>query len=287
MDVDELIIPRIQSLNTLGTEIQNILGNAKSESSVKSGLSNQTINLQKTPNRTLQEQQCPIRSVNLESGKDINWYKKSIENLLYKSKPKSLSFRNGFYLENRVVELILTTVSQILKNIPNMMDFIKSLPRRIEVRDPFPDADSHYANNYTFFIYNQKEITHATALINLYIDVVKPFLEKNKERLDHLPSNANRYFFITGNKWVLGKTIHDTSEAITVGHHWADDRFRKYEYFNIRTSLGHLSHFRTRFYHLDPIPLSHLHFDFNYFSCYVEQLLRGYEQEIKNDAPEY
>jgi hypothetical protein len=201
-----------------------------------------------------------------------------------KGKDTSYTFDQGFYIKLRVMDLLCEKMDQsgIFTNASvirrNEVDFTIDLQYEQSVDEP--NMESFH---YKFTIRSINELEYAHKLYNLYVNQVKPYVEKYKSTIDALCADFDRFFvhIESQDDVKMGKSVHSTryTDALTVHHPLEKQLFR------VPLRYAHLSHFRD-VYQLqrNPPPMSILlvHFDFNYFNCYFRPIFKMLAN-IEND----
>jgi hypothetical protein len=149
----------------------------------------------------------------------------------------------------------------------------------------------------TLVIRSKEELEYARGLMRLHEQVVKPWLRQHAAKLNaQVGASYSRLFYVAGstNRKVMGKSILNTRRNLEVTMHYpsgfiglsadgeraevraisTEDRAR-FQDEAVPTQLARVSHFR------DPVPVEEwktlpffdIHFDLNYFKCYLAPML--------------
>jgi hypothetical protein len=214
----------------------------------------------------------------------------------------SLHFKYGNYITNGIAEELFSVLQSQLKqiNFTNSENFLLNVS--IEETKRFKELREFKERPYRFTISGQKELAYAKSLMQLYETSIRPFLIKQKQALVRkVGSTFDRLFFVSGepNYHKVGKSIVSTRRSIDVFIHFALGHMRINERNNsleeivyaegnladadlnnkdflVPRELAHLSHYRETLNYDEPqsvVPFSTLHFDLNYFKCYLIPML--------------
>ena len=241
MDIDELIIPRVldssfPTLKTLGLKIS-------------------PLETQMTLNKSIFDHafQCSHNHMpNIASY--VNKLKKR-KNLNAKT---ALYFKMGVYLKHSVVNQILDGLEQALWKSPAFL----SQDKKLYFKLPIVLGDKS-KSNLTFTVENNKELEYAIYLATVNRLVIKPYLNGKPKHGD----NFDRLFYIAiDNIKHTGKTIHNSMSSEYSDLHFGIGNSMV---SRVDFDYGHLSHFRNSFwFDEEPISVSDIYFDLNYFACY-------------------
>jgi hypothetical protein len=219
----------------------------------------------------------------------------------------SLHFKHGSYISNDIVDELFKILK--LKQtflIAEALKDDKFINFKIDVIQVDRLKKFHVGGPVSFTINGRKELKYALDLLKLYDGVIKPFLENSTNDLSRqVGSKFNRLFFLSGelNHGLVGKSVLNTQRIMDVFIHYgfgyvdrrngelaevmhgmgniADPALNNRD-FVVPKEMAHLGHFRD---HLEintqNLPFASLHFDLNYFKCYLIPILFGSEQEKK------
>ena len=172
---------------------------------------------------------------------------------------------------------------QIIFDQLSLVNFTASkLPIRLQiVQAHIPTNKLHkdpaYNVNFTLVINNKQDSNYAQNLLDIYINLIRPFMQENEKHLDNLSEDFTR-FFIFRNPLVtntgLGKSFTNLDSADASEPHYSlpyDSIVFINEYYK--------SHFRN-FYKFARIEASidTILFDFNYFFCYFQPIFNRFKE---------
>lgn len=180
--------------------------------------------------------------------------------------PATLSFyfQQAFYMNDKIVEQLIDKLGEQIDahRLAQTVDF------NITLQIAEDDA------KFTFKISNKDDLLYAKNLVKLSKQYIRPFMQKNREKLSHVSENYRRVFALVSegdNQFTSGKSVHTTNHTRNICvHSLCSKRDRL-----VKQSTGHLSHFRRFFVFRKQILFSikQLVFDFNYFNCFVKPIL--------------
>jgi len=114
-------------------------------------------------------------------------------------------FLMALYLQHDMVDSILYNVAEQMTSINSSMTFNASnaSDETTFLRVPVQYLkDKNFLNtqglNFTILISNSAELDYARYLIGFWTNVIKPFIEANKNVFDNLPPTYSRLFTFTG-----------------------------------------------------------------------------------------
>lgn len=204
---------------------------------------------------------------------------------LQHKKPVVYYFKESFYVDGRTIEKIFDALKDILSN-----DKTDQAPYNYAVSVLMDDVV-----NVSFTIQSKTEFDYAKQLEKVYREVVFPYLDKHKQKIENNALDYDRLFFISGlpNDTAHGKSIHDTSYTLDLSHHYIDHRIvgnytvdynldYPERYQIITYDYGHFSHFRhkPKYRYLPQLSIKTLHLDLNYFICYFKPILNAFDQKL-------
>jgi hypothetical protein len=296
IDTDEVILPKLLHAFDLSKSMDYVNSiDFDIDINSKTGNKNETFEL----NRSLFLRKCNI----YESKRLI------IENFLndlnsksHSSFAKSFSFLPVFHIKNEIASSIFhelnKTITNLTKNSKRNRKKLFINHEQIEINVDFKNYFLHSFNHsklesreITFTISNDHEYEYTKKLIALYYKQIQPFLNSNKENLNSIVKDFDRFFFISESESDPSrksfKSIHNASHVFDFNINHADKYilgnqvdsigmrnsnydFLEYEgFYKIPPKFAYVSHFGSIFgARISKISVSKLHFDFNYFSCY-------------------
>ena len=146
----------------------------------------------------------------------------------------------------------------------------------------------------SFLISNTQDLKYARSMLNIYRDVIKPFLDTNKLVFQQNVDNFDRlYSFGFPLDPNPGKSIHETRSTFSFSHHFPGLGVKldgeKASLYHIAPPatrvpirLGRMAHFRSRVFRENLLVFSHfyqrrpireLQLDLNYLNCYFLPIL--------------
>jgi hypothetical protein len=207
----------------------------------------------------------------------------------------SLHFNNSFFLSYKIVDTIFESLKSKLQHLNISSNYAsikdsKSINILIEVVREDRVKEFQVSLPISFTISSRQELGYALSLLKLYENHTKPFLRKYSSQMSEKVGRFGAVFFIGNvNQHVrVGKSIHSTRRTMDVFVHYMDTymKIRKRngnneieivdsvtnEDYVIPREIAYMSHFR-RFLPFNKestvIPFAELHFDLNYFKCYL------------------
>jgi hypothetical protein len=201
-----------------------------------------------------------------------------------KGKDTSYTFDQGFYLKLHVIKVLCEKIDStgVFTNVTdirrNEVDYVIDV--KYERSVDYPNVESFH---YRFSIRSINELEYAHKLYSLYNNQIKHYVERYKSLIESLCSDFDRFFVQVESQDDVktGKTVHSTryTDLLTM-HHPVEKQL-----FRVPLRYGHLAHFRTTYPYQEspkPVPLSLVHFDFNYFHCYFRPIFKMLSN-IEND----
>ena len=150
-------------------------------------------------------------------------------------------------------------------------------PIKIKIKQIYNDSepkfqDQGYGSDFSFLISNFDELNYAMNMNQIYKELVKPFLEKNKQNLAQTSELFRRFFYFDEplkGKSYLGNTMGNPDKATFVSPHFSNGK-------TFTSRENYLSHFRNR-HILNRIeaPITTLNIDLNYFICYFMPIYKS------------
>jgi hypothetical protein len=213
----------------------------------------------------------------------------------------SLHFKYGSYLRNEIMD-------EIFKSLKSNLEFLiveslkadKLTKLTIDVIKEERFKDLKLEGPVSLTINGLKELRYALSLLKLHDEFVKPFFENHTFEFKSKAGKFNRLFFLSGdlNYPLIGKSILNTRRSMDVFIHYgfgsmnidanggsvqvvhgegniADWRINNRD-LEVPQELAHVSHYRNKLeFHPRFVSISSLHFDLNYFKCYLIPMLEG------------
>ncbi len=135
--------------------------------------------------------------------------------------------------------------------------------------------DPNYGANFTITIGNMKQMYYARNLLDIYLNLIKPFLDENKEVLGNFSSDFKRFHYFRhplANPG-YGKSFTNLDTAVYSGPHGPPHALGTSDYY--------LSHFRRiSIFPKIHAPIDSVVFDFNYFFCYFQPIFEKLKRNI-------
>jgi hypothetical protein len=262
IDNDEAIVPRVNPRLVRHRDNYNLLKRLDY---------NKKYNLMKTVNEL--EKKC-WQNINLNDLNLVDTYVQEFKALNGYMNDKSIYYKMGIYLKDRIVEKIFKKMEYSLES-----EFREAF--LINVIDFDDSSEYHKPNNYSFKISDQDEFNYAKALCKIYNYLIKNFQDKYKSSIEKYSNRFNRFFYIAGESTIkhFGKTIHSTDWSLQMIHHYPVDT----TYYMVKYDTGHVSHFRDSYEFnpkFFPIPVKDLFVDLNYFYCFYKPILFELEKIV-------
>ncbi len=184
---------------------------------------------------------------------------------------KAFSFTNANYLSHKTMNQFFNELEKIIKLSNNSLIYNHKI---------LISKSSFFRNDTQIKIETKTDFEYAKFLFKMHKKYVEPFLIKNKESLDSILENYNRFYYLYNiynvNLLMYYKTTHNTSHIDFISHHVPALNQNKNS-VEIPLSLGHLSHFRQSYLDTPSIhteyTIKQLYFDYNYFSNYFKPIL--------------
>ena len=185
----------------------------------------------------------------------------------------SVFFQNVVFAKNDLIRLIFKQLSFI--NFSSEYNF--DSPLRIKIREKFISNDPMYNNskygaNFVLTISNANEINYARNLLEIYKNLIEPFLNKTSGKVySQVPENFKRFYFF---KTPLvqpqyGKSLINIETATHSDPHRPNGKV-------VELNEYYMSHFRTRaIFERKNVPITSVIFDFNYFYCYFQPIFES------------
>jgi hypothetical protein len=184
---------------------------------------------------------------------------------------KAFSFTNANYLSHKTMNQFFNELEKIIKLSNNSLIYNHKI---------LISKSSFFRNDTQIKIETRTDFEYAKFLFKMHKKYVEPFLIKNKESLDSILENYNRFYYLYNiynvNLLMYYKTTHNTSHIDFISHHVPALNQNKNS-VEIPLSLGHLSHFRQSYLDTPSIhteyTIKQLYFDYNYFNNYFKPIL--------------
>jgi hypothetical protein len=212
---------------------------------------------------------------------------RDIKQSLNKTSPQSLYFPVGLYVPHEVIERLFESIRAIKE-----LDGDGYANSRVKY-ELYSKAEEDFDENrdFLFTITSKEELAYARSLEKLYSSTLAEYYKKYNKTM--VGSHTSRVFFIAGevvaNK-TTGKSVHDTSRTFAITNHYAqsyveakevrdDERFKtpeQAEYTFVPVNVTQVSRFMKLFQlPVRKVPVGSVHFDFNYFNCYLLPFLEN------------
>jgi hypothetical protein len=233
-----------------------------------------------------------------------NFIENDLKPRLNISQDISIHFKHGSYLSNEIIDELFKSLrlnEQIMINESLKDDTMIKLS--IDVLNGDRAKQFKLDGPVSFTINGRGELNYALGLMKLYDLYIQPFLRNHETQLKTKAGKYNRLFFVSGdrNYPLVGKSAMNTRRIMDVFIHYgfghmnirmgkdgreevdvhhgprdmADPAVNNKD-FIVPREMAHLSHCRDRFeINTQGIPFSSLHFDLNYFKCYMGPFLTG------------
>ncbi len=229
----------------------------------------------------------------VSNGSDIDSYISTLMTKQKITKPKSLYFSHGIYLDDMLMKMFFASLEQQLPLNSNSNASYFIFPLLIKVTDTLRYGSSKQLESFEFefVISNQKELRYAKSLLKIYKLVIEPFIVRNNGRIVKHFQGTDRLFMIQDLSSVpRGKSIHMYNPQLELSHSFLTNHAIEFdksetedksgEFEAIQFSMGHLAHFRRmnnfQFRH---VPIKNLHLDINYFYCYFTYLMNQLDKD--------
>ncbi len=236
----------------------------------------------KEPNKMVERHNC--YKINQFTPK-LELYLQYINNDLNLTQKNTYFFQMNCQLKMQTMKIVFKELGKILDNyeikinsINEQFDFL------INIKD-LKDTDSlefvQFGHkpylDFNLTINNKEDFIYAKYLYDSYINLIEPFLEKNKFNLENVEETINRFYFILGDNLSYRnemKTVHDTLKTTDLNWHLPNNAYSSK--VKVPNRLGHTSHFRLKYNTFwKTYPIKSLFFDFDYFTCYYLKILKN------------
>jgi hypothetical protein len=185
----------------------------------------------------------------------------------------SLFFQNCVYANSNLMQIIFDQISLINFSKEHENKF----PIRLKIIQIFKSDDkmyqsSKYGANFNLVIKDMQDLIYAQNLLDIHNNLIRPFLNENKDKLEIVPDEYKRFYFFR-RPLVLpqfGKSLTNLDSASSSDPHGPlNDLIQLDDYY--------MSHFRSiaMFERID-VSIDSIVFDFNYFFCYFQPILERY-----------
>ena len=187
----------------------------------------------------------------------------------------SVFFQNVVFVNNDLIKLIFKQISLI--NFSNEYNF--KYPLKIKIKQNYIANDPMYKNpnygaNFVLTITNKNEMNYAWNLLDIYENVVEPFMNETSGggSDSFVPESFKRFYFF---KTPLvqpqyGKSLSNIVSATHTGPHRPNGKI-------VELNEYYMSHFRTRaIFEKHHVPITSVIFDFNYFYCYFQPIFESF-----------
>ena len=182
----------------------------------------------------------------------------------------SFFFQNTIYANSELVEIIFDQISAI-----DILE--KGFPIKLKIRQEYKPVDKMYSSanygaDFVLVINNAHELNYARNMLDVYTNLIKPFLAKNKEAISRVPQDYKRFYFFT-QPLVLpqyGKSLTNLESSTFSDPHRPNGKvFELEEHF--------MSHFRSiAILERKQVSIKSFNVDFNYFFCYFQSLIERF-----------
>lgn len=183
----------------------------------------------------------------------------------------------GLYVKHKLMDDLFNKLDEYFKS--NQTNSTALAPPFILSVEDKKDKNfrGHLGVKFNVVLKTKEELSYAQNLNKLYSREIRPFLERNKNVLKHVPESFNRFYLLNGatTAWMCGKTIHHTLSS-----HWVSTHYPEGNNFEnvlwTPQEYGHVSHFRTSLkdLHERNVSIVDFKFDLNYFLCYFKPLMK-------------
>jgi hypothetical protein len=181
----------------------------------------------------------------------------------------SIYFPQVLFGKQDLIDLIFDQIGAINITSEEIINF-NNYPIKVVIKQNYTDRDpkyqsSGYAFDFTFLIRSYDEYKYAFNMHFIYENLMKPFLNENKQNLNKMSELFRRFYYFTeplkGIGYV-GKSMGNPDKATFVEPHFSNG-------ITFRSNENYLSHFRNRpQLNRAEVPITTMHIDFNYFMCY-------------------
>ena len=212
---------------------------------------------------------------NCQMNKSSDYFSEYLKHNIYKrlnlNANSSLFFQNCVYANSNLMQSIFDQISLI--NFNNE-EHENKFPIRLKIVHKSKSNDKLYQNtkfgqaNFNLVINDMQDLIYAQNLLDIHVNLVKPFLNENKDKLEIVPDEYKRFYFFR-RPLVLpqyGKSLTNLDSASSSDPH---------QPLNGLVLLDDycMSHFRsTALYESIDVSIDSVVFDFNYFFCYFQPI---------------
>jgi hypothetical protein len=170
---------------------------------------------------------------------------------------------------------------QIIFNELSLVNLTQSnLPMRLKIIQKYESTDKMYQDpiygaNFTLKITNIQDFYYARNLLDIYLNLIKPFLNENKEFLERFSPDFRRFNFFR--KPLIdpgyGKAFTNLDTASHSSPHGPPNVVHLDDYY--------MSHFRSiAQIARTEAPIDSIVFDFNYFFCYFRPIFEKLKRKF-------
>jgi len=169
---------------------------------------------------------------------------------------------------------------QIIFNELSLANLTQSnLPIRLKIIQKYASNDKMYQDpsygaNFTLKIENMQDFYYARNLLDIYLNMIKPFLEENKKLLEKFSPDFRRFHFFRRPLAdpAYGKAFTNLDTASDSSPHGPIGAVRLNDYY--------MSHFRRiSIFARTEAPIDSIVFDFNYFLCYFQPIFEKFKKQ--------
>ena len=168
-----------------------------------------------------------------------------------------------------LIDLIFEKINRINASLDEKSNFT-NYPIKVRIQQKYNDSDpkyqsQNYGSDFTLLIRNFDEYKYAINMNFIYKNLIKKFLNENKQKLAKISELFRRFYFFNGEikpAGYLGKSMGNPDTATFVSPHYSNGK-------TFTSRENYLSHFRNRhILNRGEVPITNINIDFNYFICY-------------------
>ncbi|RNA05336.1 hypothetical protein BpHYR1_028021, partial [Brachionus plicatilis] len=213
----------------------------------------------------------------LECENEENSMQKYLDKLSVQIKRRgnsSFYFKNGVKFPNDLFEVMFDSIEL----------YFNSSPRKRDQKHTIEVVDSEKSKGkFKITISNEAEFNYTLKLLELNRNVIKPYFESIKNKVNI--NKYNSFYTISGSSvhWIFGKTIHNTNRSLATEIHFNTKQIdsstlkiiQGRDVTAVDDNLAHLSHFKNSL-RMKSIPASQILPDLNYLNCYFRPAIKNF-----------
>ena len=179
----------------------------------------------------------------------------------------SFFFQNTIYGNNLLTEIIFEQISAIDLNI------IK-FPIKLQIKQDYKPINQIYTNpkygaDFVLVINNSIELSYARNILDVHVNLIKPYLKKNEKYLLKISDEFKRFYFFKQPlvRPEYGKSLTNLDSSIFSDPHRPNGKIFELE-------ENYMTHFRSiAILERKEVPISSFNIDLNYFYCYFQLII--------------